>query len=87
MATVPKILAFCGSSRRESLNQKFLNAAVDAVRAAGGEVTHITLRDFELPLYNGDLEDASGSPENARKLIDLIKAHAACSSPRRNTIR
>ena len=76
MATSPKILAFCGSIRRESLNQKFLNVAVEAVRGAGGDVTPINLRDFELPLYNGDLEDASGMPENARKLVDLIKGHA-----------
>lgn len=74
----PKILAFCGSIRRESLNQKFLNVAVEAVRAAGGEVTAINLRDFELPLYHGDLEDATGMPANARKLVDLIKGHAAC---------
>ena len=88
MATAPKILAFCGSSRRESLNQKFLNAAVDAVRAAGGEVTHITLRDFVLPLYNGDLEDAEGMPANATKLIELIKGHTALliASPEYNSM-
>ena len=88
MANAPKILAFCGSTRRESLNQKFLNAAVDAVRAAGGEVTHINLRDFELPLYNGDLEDASGLPENATKLIALLKGHAGLliASPEYNSM-
>lgn len=88
MATSSKILAFSGSSRRESLNQKFLNAAVEAVQAAGGEVTAINLRDFPLPLYNGDLEDAEGLPENARKLIDLIKGHAGLlvASPEYNSM-
>jgi len=88
MANSPKILAFSGSSRRESLNQKFLNAAIEAVRTAGGEVTAISLNDYPLPLYNGDLEDAQGLPENARKLIDLIEGHAGLliASPEYNSM-
>ncbi|HWA28674.1 MAG TPA: NAD(P)H-dependent oxidoreductase [Lacunisphaera sp.] len=88
MAAAPKILAFCGSARKESLNQKLLNVTVDAVRAAGGEVTLVSLRDYPLPLYDGDLEDASGLPDNARKLIDLIKAHAGLlvASPEYNSM-
>ena len=88
MATSPKILAFSGSSRRESLNQKFLNAAVAAVRAAGGEVTEINLKDYPLPIYDGDFEDAHGLPENANKLVDLIKGHAGLliASPEYNTM-
>ena len=38
MANAPKILAFSGSARAESLNQKLLDATVEAVRAAGAEV-------------------------------------------------
>lgn len=88
MPTSPKILAFSGSSRRESLNQKFLNAAVEALRGAGAEVTAITLRDYPLPLYNGDLEDEQGLPENTRKLVDLIKGHAGLliASPEYNSM-
>lgn len=88
MATSPKILAFSGSSRRESLNQKFLNAAVEAVRAAGGEVTAINLKDYPLPIYDGDFEEAHGLPDNARKLVDLIKAHAGLliASPEYNSM-
>jgi chromate reductase len=88
MATSPKILAFSGSSRRESLNQKFLNAAVEAVRATGGEVTAINLKDYPLPIYDGDFEDAHGLPDNALKLIDLIKSHAGLliASPEYNSM-
>jgi len=87
MATSPKILAFSGSSRRESLNKKFLAIAVQAVRHAGGDVTLIELSDYELPLYNGDLEDTSGMPANARKLVDLIKGHTGLliASPEYNS--
>jgi NAD(P)H-dependent FMN reductase len=83
-----KILAFSGSVRKESLNQKFLEEMVKAVRTAGGDVTLITLRDYPLPLYDGDLEEAEGLPANARKLIDLIKGHAGLliASPEYNSM-
>jgi NAD(P)H-dependent FMN reductase len=87
MSKPPRILAFAGSSRRESLNQKLLNATVEAARAAGGDVTAISLNDYVLPLYNGDLEDEHGLPENAVKLIALITAHDAVliASPEYNS--
>jgi NAD(P)H-dependent FMN reductase len=83
-----RILAFSGSARRESLNKKLLAVAVTEVRAAGGEVTLVDLTDLPMPLYNGDLEDASGLPENAVKLIELIKQHPALliASPEYNSM-
>lgn len=88
MPTPPRILAFSGSSRKESFNRKFLAAAVQAVRDAGGDVTLIELKDYELPLYNGDLEDAQGLPANAAKLIGLIQEHAGLliASPEYNSM-
>ncbi len=87
MASSPKILAFSGSSRRGSLNKKFLAVAVAETKQAGGDVTLIDLADYELPLYNGDLEDRDGLPANARKLVDLIKAHTGLliASPEYNS--
>ena len=70
-----KILAFAGSARRESLNRKFLAAAVALARAGGAEVTVADLNELALPLYHGDLEAESGLPENAKRLIALIAAH------------
>ncbi len=88
MPLSPRILAFSGSARRESLNRKFLAAAVDAVRAAGGEVTLLDLNDYVLPLYHGDLEDEQGLPENASKLIALIQEHTGLlvASPEYNSM-
>ncbi|HWA08782.1 MAG TPA: NAD(P)H-dependent oxidoreductase [Opitutaceae bacterium] len=88
MPTPPRILAFSGSARKESLNRKFLAVAVQAVRAAGGEVTLIDLNEYELPLYHGDLEDAKGLPANAVKLIGLIQGHAGLlvASPEYNSM-
>ena len=75
MSLTPRIVAFSGSARRESLNRKFLAVAVKAVRDAGGEVTLIDLKEYVLPLYDGDLEEAEGLPANAARLIQLITEH------------
>lgn len=75
MASSPRILAFSGSARRESLNRKLLAVAVQATREAGGEVTLLDLNEFTLPLYHGDLEAADGLPAHAVKLIQLILGH------------
>ena len=84
---MPKILAFSGSIRRESWNRKLIQTAVDAARAAGGEVTLIDLADYPLPLYNGDLEDKEGLPDSALRLKALFKDHDALliSSPEYNS--
>ncbi len=75
MPSAPRILAFSGSARRESLNKKLLAAVAAATRVAGGEVTFVDLKELALPLYDGDLEDASGMPANAQKLVDLVTQH------------
>jgi chromate reductase, NAD(P)H dehydrogenase (quinone) len=88
MATAPRILAFAGSARRDSLNRKFLAVAADAARAAGCEVTVADLDEFVLPLYHGDLEDREGMPANAVKLIGLITSHQGLliASPEYNSM-
>jgi len=75
MPTTPRILAFAGSARRESLNRKLLAVAVAETRSAGAEVTLVDLNELELPLYHGDLEDAQGLPANATKLLELLGQH------------
>ena len=87
MSPTPRILAFSGSARRESLNSKLLAAAVAAVRAAGAEVTVFNFRDLPLPLYHGDLEDSAGMPANAQKLVDLVVSHGGLliASPEYNS--
>lgn len=74
-STVPRILAFAGSTRRDSYNKKLLKIAASGAKEAGAEVTIIDLRDFPLPLYDGDLEEQEGLPENARKLKTLFIQH------------
>lgn len=73
--TKAQILAFAGSSRKDSLNQKVLKIAVEGAQAAGATVTVIDLAEYPLPLYNGDLEARSGLPEVALKLKEIFHAH------------
>lgn len=74
MSKAPKILAFAGSTRKESWNKKLLKEAAEAAHGAGAEVTVIDLADYPLPLYDGDLE-VLGTPENAKKLRQLFADH------------
>jgi chromate reductase, NAD(P)H dehydrogenase (quinone) len=75
MPYTPKILAFAGSTRKESFNKKLVKIAADAARAAGAQVTYLDLRDIPMPLYDGDLETEQGIPENGMKFKGLLLAH------------
>lgn len=71
----PRILAFGGSLRAESYNQKLVSIAARGARGAGAQVTLIRLRDFPMPLYDQDWEDANGMPDHAVKLKALFAEH------------
>ena len=71
----PRILAFGGSLRAASYNQKIATIAAAAAREAGADVTLISLRDFRMPLFDEDLETAEGMPEAAQKLKALFAEH------------
>ena len=76
MASSPlRVLAFSGSTRQESFNNRLVRLAEAGARDAGGAVTHIDLRDYRLPLFDQDEEAANGMPENARALKQLLIDH------------
>ncbi|MBL37239.1 MAG: FMN reductase [Xanthomonadales bacterium] len=68
----PRILAFAGSTRKESFNRKLLTVAVELARQADLDVEHIELADFPLPFMDEDLEAERGQPENATALRRLM---------------
>ncbi len=82
-----RILAFAGSTRSESLNKRLLSAVVGLVDPAAAEIEQIDLRDFPLPLYDGDLEETEGIPSNAMKLKDkFVRSDALLiATPEYNT--
>jgi chromate reductase len=75
MATKTKILCFAGSLKKDSFNKKLVKIAMAGARDAGAEVTFIDLKDYPLPVYDGDIEAASGLPENAVKLKEIFLEH------------
>ncbi|HCU05989.1 MAG TPA: FMN reductase [Holosporales bacterium] len=82
-----RILCFSGSARKDSLNKKLALLVCSRIQDSGAEATYIDLADFELPLYNGDLESASGIPENAVKLKRIFCDHDGLfiASPEHNS--
>jgi NAD(P)H-dependent FMN reductase len=72
---VPRILAFAGSTRRESFNKRLVHIAAKGAKDAGSEVTLIDLKDFPLPLFDQDLEAERGMPDNGTKLKQLFIDH------------
>lgn len=87
MPFTPKILAFAGSTRKDSWNKKLIRVGAEGARQAGAEVTLIDLRDFPMPLYDGDLESEQGIPEFGLKFKELLKSHHGflISSPEYNS--
>lgn len=61
-------LAFSGSSRFGSLNHALLDFAASYLQSQGAVVEHIDLKELDIPLYDGDLEAASGLPAGVSKL-------------------
>jgi chromate reductase, NAD(P)H dehydrogenase (quinone) len=72
---IPKVLVLAGSIRTGSFNARLAALAAKEIARAEAEVTRISLLDYPLPLYDGDLEARSGPPENAVKLKRMFCAH------------
>jgi chromate reductase, NAD(P)H dehydrogenase (quinone) len=70
-----KILVIPGSLRTGSHNAKLAAAAAYQLAQANVEVTRLSLADFPLPIYDGDLQSKSGVPKHAVNLKRMIGAH------------
>jgi chromate reductase, NAD(P)H dehydrogenase (quinone) len=71
-----KVLVFAGSTRTGSFNRQLAREVAGMTRAKGAEVTHLELGDYELPMYNADLE-ARGMPPDVMKLKQIFFEHPA----------
>src|SRR5919201_990049 len=70
-----KILVIPGSLRTGSLNAKLAAVAAHALAQEGADVTRISLGDFPLPIYDGDLQAKSGVPKHAVNLKRMMVGH------------
>ncbi|SDG23128.1 NADPH-dependent FMN reductase [Pelagibacterium luteolum] len=71
---MPTALTLCGSIRQGSVNKKLQNIMDARLAEAGVDVNSISLADFEMPIFNEDLE-ADHTPETARQLAELFRTH------------
>jgi chromate reductase len=81
-----KILVLTGSARLDSIHRKLARQTVEALQNAGVEATLADLRDFPMPMYDGDLEAGEGIPPAAKALKELARQHDgfAIASPEYN---
>lgn len=62
------LIFLSGSCRKASLNKKLAQNACDMAKKLGATVEHLDLADYDMPIYNEDLEKATGLPEAAKRL-------------------
>src|SRR3954449_5966295 len=70
-----KILVIPGSLRTGSLNARLAAVVAHELALSGAEVTRISLSDFPLPIFDGDLQAKSGVPKHAVNLKRMMSAH------------
>lgn len=71
-----KILIFAGSTRQDSYNRKLAKVAASMAEQQGAKPTLLELSDYDIPLYNADLE-AQGTPADVVRLKQAMHDHAA----------
>jgi chromate reductase, NAD(P)H dehydrogenase (quinone) len=72
---VVKILVIPGSLRTGSLNARLAAVVAHEFALAGVDVVRLSLADYPLPIYDGDLEARGGVPRNALNLKRMIGSH------------
>jgi chromate reductase len=73
-ATARTAITLCGSLRKDSINEVLRRHMSRKLRDAGVVVTDHSLGDFEMPLFNQDLE-AEQTPESAKRLAEMFRTH------------
>ncbi|MDQ3823567.1 MAG: NAD(P)H-dependent oxidoreductase [Actinomycetota bacterium] len=81
-----RYLVFSASLRADSLNTRLARLAAETIARTGGEVALASMREFDAPSYDGDLQAEQGFPPGAERLRDRLVACDAfvISSPEYN---
>ncbi|HUS67580.1 MAG TPA: NAD(P)H-dependent oxidoreductase [Kofleriaceae bacterium] len=69
-----KLLVFSASMRKESLNTKLAGIVARVARGLGATVDLASMKDFDVPSYDGDVEGADGIPSGAQELKRRLEA-------------
>jgi NAD(P)H-dependent FMN reductase len=68
-----RILAFAASLRKGSLNRRLLELSASIAREAGAEVDIAAFREFEMPMYDADVDREQGLPPGGLELASRLK--------------
>jgi chromate reductase len=68
-----KLLVFAGSLRKDSYNKKNARLASKYAAEFGAQVEYIDLKDYLVPVYDGDVEVEHGIPEHVKALGQKIR--------------
>ncbi|MGW7369882.1 NADPH-dependent FMN reductase [Streptomyces sp. NPDC054841] len=81
-----RVLVFGAALRAGSINARLASLVARLIADTGATVDLATMRDFDMPLYDGDLEDEEGLPTGALALRDRLERCDAfvISSPEYN---
>lgn len=69
-----KLLVFAGSLRADSCNKKFAREVLRLAKSSSADGEFLDLRDYPMPVYDGDIEAASGIPQTTAALGKKIAA-------------
>jgi chromate reductase len=72
-----RFLVFAASLRAESLNTRLAYLAGECIRAQGGEVDLASLREFDAPSYDADIEQSDGIPAGPHEFRRRLEASDA----------
>jgi chromate reductase len=75
IVAAPNILVFSGSARAGSLNGMLAAIAAAELEKLDATVKLVSLKDFPLPVYDGDYEDEHGVPDEALAFRAELDAH------------
>jgi chromate reductase, NAD(P)H dehydrogenase (quinone) len=73
----PQVLVFAGSTRSDSVNRKLARVAAKQLKEMGIPATLVQLRDYPMPIYDGDFEAEGGIPAEVTTFQELMRVHDA----------
>ena len=70
-----RFLVFSASLRASSINTRLAHLAAACIEAKGGTVDFKSMRDFDCPSYDADVQDSEGFPEGSDRLRECIQTN------------
>ena len=69
-----QVLVFAASLRADSINARLAQLAATVIEGLGASVDLASMREFDTPSYDGDLESATGLPAGAQEFRSRLEA-------------